>query len=278
MAHPHTRSAHRFGGSHLSHGLERIVLAFVVCVPVPAFALSGLSIPLPGVVERVAAALVPWANAPTLETQALAASTTRGSIVLVRGSPSESDRRDATRARTLPSSPPPGVTARSAMSPSEATAAPQAGPGRETEPTGADPAPEPTEPHGDDDGGVGGGSVPSPEPAPTDPDAGPGNSGGGQPPGDEPEEKPEDKPQVTPGDVPDVPDETPDDLPDVTPPDRPDVTPPDRPDVTPPDRPDVTPPNLPDVTPPDLPDVTPDKPDKPHVNPPVDVPDRGPGK
>lgn len=66
----------------MSHRLERIVLVLVVCVPVPAFALSGLTLPLPGIVERAAAALVPWADAPTLDTHELAASTTRGSIVL----------------------------------------------------------------------------------------------------------------------------------------------------------------------------------------------------
>ena len=43
------------------------MLALVVCVPVPALALSGLNVPLPSVVERVAAALVPFATAPTIE-------------------------------------------------------------------------------------------------------------------------------------------------------------------------------------------------------------------
>jgi len=43
------------------------MLALVVCVPVPALALSGLNVPLPSVVERVAAALVPFATAATIE-------------------------------------------------------------------------------------------------------------------------------------------------------------------------------------------------------------------
>ena len=43
---------------YMNGRLERIVLLLVVCVPVPAFALSGLTIPLPSVVERAAAALV----------------------------------------------------------------------------------------------------------------------------------------------------------------------------------------------------------------------------
>jgi hypothetical protein len=46
---------------------ERVMLALVVCVPVPALAFSGLSIPLPSVVERIAAALVPFAGAETIE-------------------------------------------------------------------------------------------------------------------------------------------------------------------------------------------------------------------
>jgi hypothetical protein len=46
---------------------ERVMLVLVVCVPVPALALSGLNIPLPSVVERVAAALVPFARAATLD-------------------------------------------------------------------------------------------------------------------------------------------------------------------------------------------------------------------
>ena len=45
---------------------ERVMLALVVCVPVPALALSGLNVPLPSVVERIAAALVPFAGVATL--------------------------------------------------------------------------------------------------------------------------------------------------------------------------------------------------------------------
>ena len=67
----------------LSQRLERIVLLLVVCVPVPAVALSGLNVPLPSIVERAAAALVPWANVATLDAHALAAG--RGAIVLAAG-------------------------------------------------------------------------------------------------------------------------------------------------------------------------------------------------
>ncbi len=61
---------------------ERVMLALVICVPVPALALSGLSIPLPSVVERIAAALVPFAGAATTEDGATLAS---GRIVQAPG-------------------------------------------------------------------------------------------------------------------------------------------------------------------------------------------------
>ena len=63
--------------------LERILLGIVVCVPVPVFALSGLNLPLPGVVERVAAALVPWADAATLDDHVVASALTPRSVVAV---------------------------------------------------------------------------------------------------------------------------------------------------------------------------------------------------
>lgn len=63
---------------------ERVLLAVVVCVPVPALALSGLNVPLPSVVERVAAALVPFATAATLEEDATLAA---GTIVHAPGGP-----------------------------------------------------------------------------------------------------------------------------------------------------------------------------------------------
>ena len=42
--------------------LETFVLAAGICLPVPLLAATGLSVPLPNVVERIAAALVPWAE------------------------------------------------------------------------------------------------------------------------------------------------------------------------------------------------------------------------
>lgn len=47
--------------------LELLVIAAGICLPVPAFAATGLSVPLPNVVERIAAALVPWADPVALD-------------------------------------------------------------------------------------------------------------------------------------------------------------------------------------------------------------------
>jgi hypothetical protein len=68
--------------------LERVVLVLGVCLPVPVFAGTGLAIPLPAAVERIAAALVPFADVAAAQaTETLA----RGSITLAPG------ERQATR-------------------------------------------------------------------------------------------------------------------------------------------------------------------------------------
>ena len=60
--------------------LEPLVVALGLILPVPAFAATGMSIPMPSVVERLAAALVPWTEVAVLsdETKELAV---RGAIV-----------------------------------------------------------------------------------------------------------------------------------------------------------------------------------------------------
>jgi hypothetical protein len=73
---------------------ERVMLALVVCVPVPALALSGLNVPLPSVVERVAAALVPFATAATIEDGTTLAS---GRIVQAPGQDARVGRSSATK-------------------------------------------------------------------------------------------------------------------------------------------------------------------------------------
>jgi hypothetical protein len=68
--------------THASRRWERILIVLGVCLPVPVLAATGLSIPLPATVERIAAALVPWAQEANLDpNQTLA----RGSIVLAPG-------------------------------------------------------------------------------------------------------------------------------------------------------------------------------------------------
>ena len=52
-----------------------------VCVPVPVCAVSGLSLPLPATVERVAASLVPWADSIALSANEALHSGDGGSIV-----------------------------------------------------------------------------------------------------------------------------------------------------------------------------------------------------
>lgn len=63
---------------------ERLLLSVGVLLPIPVLAASGLSLPLPGPVERLAAALVPFAEAATT-TDSLAARAPGGSIVRLGG-------------------------------------------------------------------------------------------------------------------------------------------------------------------------------------------------
>src|ERR671911_3064442 len=66
---------------------ERLLVFLGVCLPVPVLAATGLSVPLPGTVERLAAGLVPFTETVTL---ADAPTSARGSIVLT-----EEERRRA---------------------------------------------------------------------------------------------------------------------------------------------------------------------------------------
>ena len=65
--------------------LERLVLVVGLCLPVPLLAVTGLSLPIPAAVERIAAALVPWADDGSVE-QAGDGSK-QGAIVLAPGEP-----------------------------------------------------------------------------------------------------------------------------------------------------------------------------------------------
>jgi hypothetical protein len=52
-----------------------------VCLPVPVCAVSGLSLPLPATVERIAASLVPWADGVAMSANEALGTGARGSIV-----------------------------------------------------------------------------------------------------------------------------------------------------------------------------------------------------
>ena len=52
-----------------------------VCLPVPICAVSGLSLPLPAAVERIAAALVPWSDGIAMSANEALDTGARGSIV-----------------------------------------------------------------------------------------------------------------------------------------------------------------------------------------------------
>jgi hypothetical protein len=63
---------------------ERVLVALAVCLPVPILAATGLSVPLPATVERLAAALVPWSDVGKLEADESLAVGADGAIVLAR--------------------------------------------------------------------------------------------------------------------------------------------------------------------------------------------------
>jgi hypothetical protein len=61
--------------------VQRALAALAVCLPVPICAASGLSLPLPATVERIAAALVPWADAVQMSANEALPAGAKGSIV-----------------------------------------------------------------------------------------------------------------------------------------------------------------------------------------------------
>jgi hypothetical protein len=63
---------------------ERVLVVLAICLPVPVLAATGLSVPLPATVERLAAALVPWAGSARLEANESLIVGADGAIVLAR--------------------------------------------------------------------------------------------------------------------------------------------------------------------------------------------------
>jgi hypothetical protein len=66
---------------------ELVLIVIGLSLPIPLFAATGLSLPLPATVERLAAALVPWTNAAALEENQALDTGARGSIVRAVGEP-----------------------------------------------------------------------------------------------------------------------------------------------------------------------------------------------
>jgi hypothetical protein len=257
-------SRHLSPSAFLSRRLERIALALVVCVPIPTLALSGLAIPLPSVVERIGASLVPWAHVASLDTDTLAASGRRGSIVLTanqRGArASEPESTGATGRTTAPAARPqasrPLASRMSAAPAARANASPTATP--ETAPR------EPATPQGDG-GGTEGPSTPAPT-TPAEPTGGTGTSQGG---GGAVTPTPAPAPTVD-----DVPKREPKQDVDVKPADEPDAKPADETDGAIPSV-DVTP-TLPTVDT-GVPDADLDLPDAPSTDLPGNVNGNGDG-
>jgi hypothetical protein len=63
-----------------------LLIVLGICLPVPVFAATGLTIPLPATVERLAAALVPWVETAMVDANRALLS---GTIVLAPGERSE---------------------------------------------------------------------------------------------------------------------------------------------------------------------------------------------
>jgi hypothetical protein len=78
------RTTHISGLGGMLRRWERILVALAVCLPVPVLAATGLSVPLPATVERLAAALVPWAGAARLEADESLIVGADGAIVLAQ--------------------------------------------------------------------------------------------------------------------------------------------------------------------------------------------------
>lgn len=66
---------------------ERLLIVLGICLPVPLFAATGLTIPLPASVERLAAALVPWVETAMVDSNG---ALLRGTITLAPGERGES--------------------------------------------------------------------------------------------------------------------------------------------------------------------------------------------
>ena len=71
----------------LARRWELALIVIGLSLPIPLFAATGLSFPLPATVERLVAALVPWTNAAAVEENQALDTGARGSIVHAPGEP-----------------------------------------------------------------------------------------------------------------------------------------------------------------------------------------------
>jgi hypothetical protein len=69
----------------LTRRCENALIVLGICLPVPLLAATGLSLPLPATVERIAAGLVPWMQTATLDENEALAAGANGSIVRAPG-------------------------------------------------------------------------------------------------------------------------------------------------------------------------------------------------
>lgn len=143
-----------------------MLIVLGICLPVPLLAATGLTIPLPATVERLAASLVPWVETAMVDSNG---ALLRGTIVLAPG-----ERGKSSTARDVP------VTVVSEHR-SSADGSPQGGEGVEAT-KGAEPVagPQPVSP----------GAGPAPTPGESTPD----ESTPGPSPKPDPGEKPADEP------------------------------------------------------------------------------------
>lgn len=235
----------------MSGRVERTALALALCLPVPLLAASGLAVPLPGIVERVAAALVPFASADALLADTASASGRAGSIMTVHGRHPDGDDAAAHVRLAVGTEREPAGRSRRNGSGGTDTVSPAT-----TEET---PSPRPPVAGADEQ-----------DNAPKPPDSGPTHPAG------EPKDTPTAEPDA-PSEEADVPPNEPDTKPKEEPaepteptrPNDPDPTPRDEPDPTPKDEPDSGAIDVPIVGPVDPPPLPPaELPDDPTLEPP----------
>lgn len=129
---------------------ERLLIFFGICLPVPLLAATGLTIPLPGTVERLAAALVPWVETAMIDSNR---ALLRGTIILAPDEHRETEApRDGAAAvsehRSPTESSPHGDVGVKATNGTDAGVAPNpvspgAGPVKAPDESSSEPSPKP---------------------------------------------------------------------------------------------------------------------------------------